>query len=287
MRFCVRCGAARDGAESFCVSCGNPFPQPMPIDPPAPPADLVETPGRWSTGRWSTPFVAAWVAVALVVAGTTVGVLVGRAEHTPSTRSAPDTGIRGLPGGPSLPSGQPDAPTETADTTDITGGGPTGDSTADSSTDSSDAAGGGPTGPESAPTDPNGVVSLSSTAALDPAAPAVLSLLSRYFQAINTRDYQLYRDVHTADSQASLDPDTFQLGFESTEDSDAVVTTIGVQPDGRPTADVAFTSHQDSVDGPEGDTCDRWNVTFFLDPDGDGYLIGAPPSTYHASHQAC
>ena len=83
MRFCVRCGAARDGAESFCVSCGNPFPQPMPIDPPAPPADLVETPGRWSTGRWSTPFVAAWVAVATLAFffGMVVAVLTGSALY--------------------------------------------------------------------------------------------------------------------------------------------------------------------------------------------------------------
>lgn len=273
MRFCTRCGAARHGAEQSCLSCGHPFPS-AEVPAWAAPTDLLEAAPR-STGRWSTPFVAAVALVALIVAGVTVGVLVVRAGHNPPTRSASGPGTVGPPTGVSPPSDLTETPT------DGTGVEPTFGATEEPTTPAD------PTDTEPAPTDPNGVVTLSDTAALDPAAPAVLSLVSRYFQAINTHDYQSYRDIHTADSQTSLDPDTFRLGFESTEDSDAVVTTIGVQPDGQPTAEVTFTSHQNSVDGPNGDTCDQWNITLFLEPDGDGYLIGSAPSTYHASHQAC
>jgi len=272
VNFCTRCGAARHGTEPSCLSCGHPFPS---TEVPAwtDPTDLVETTPR-PTGRWSTPFVAAVVLVVLIMAGATVGVLVARADHDPPTRSASGPGTVAPPNVPSLPSDLPNAPTGGS------GDEPTFEATEEPTTDE-------PTTATTIPADPNGVVTLSDTAALDPAAPAVLSLVSRYFQAINTRDYQSYRDIHTAESQAALDPDTFRLGFESTEDSDAVVTTIGVQPDGQPTAEVTFTSHQNSVDGPNGDTCDRWSIILFLEPGGDGYLIGSAPSTYHASHQAC
>lgn len=279
MRFCVHCGAERHGAETFCMFCGQPFRSDQPpatpttsaaSATPGPGPTPVETPGRWSTGRWPTGFVAAWVALALVVAGATVGVLVVRAEHAPPTGHRLDAGSGPPPASDPFPDGEPDSPTAT-DT----------DEPADAtSTDE-------PTETQTTPTDPNGVVTLSDSAALDPAAPEVLALLSQYFQAVNTHDYQLYQDIHAADAQASLDPDSFRLGFESTEDSDAVVTVIGVQPDGQPTAEVTFTSTQNSVDGPNGDTCDRWDITLFLEPDGDGYLITTPPSTYHASHQPC
>lgn len=277
MRFCTRCGAARHGTEQSCLSCGHPFPS-AEVPARAVPTDLVETAPR-STSHWSTPFAAAVVLVALIVAGVTVGVLVVRADHGTPTRSVSGPGTVGPPSVVSPPSDLPDTPT------DGTGDEPTFDVTEEPTTATTIP--GEPTGAGPAPVDPNGVVTLSDTAALNPAAPAVLSLVSRYFQAINTRDYQSYRDIHTAESQASLDPDTFRLGFESTEDSDAVVTTIGVQPDGQPTAEITFTSHQNSVDGPNGDTCDRWSIILFLEPGGDGYLIGSAPSTYHSSHLAC
>ena len=79
----------------------------------------------------------------------------------------------------------------------------------------------------------------------------------------------------------------FQTGFESTQDSDVLVTGITTAPDGRPAADVTFTSRQQPQDGPDGESCTNWHVTMFFDGSAGSYTIGAPPAGYHASYQAC
>lgn len=272
MKFCVRCGAARSAAEAFCTSCGQPFPA-SPVT-----AGSAKGSGRWSSGRWPTHFVAAWVALGLVVAGTTVGVLVSRAENAPPTGQSGD--VHAFPTSQPTDDGISPTPTDLFPTdTEPTDSTPTDDESSgdDESTDE----------PTETPTDPNGVVVLSESATLDPDAAPVLSVVSQYFQAINTDDFDLYYNLHTADAQAGIDAGTFETGFESTRDADAEVTEIGFQPDGERTAEVTFTSTQDAVDGPDGDTCDQWDIVLFLEADGDDFLIGSPPASYHASFQPC
>ena len=79
----------------------------------------------------------------------------------------------------------------------------------------------------------------------------------------------------------------FQAGFESTQDSDVLVTGITTAPDGRPAADVTFISRQQPQDGPDGQSCTDWHVTLFFDGSAGSYTIGAPPAAYQASYQAC
>ena len=66
-----------------------------------------------------------------------------------------------------------------------------------------------------------------------------------------------------------------------------VITSIGQGPDGRPAADVSFTSRQQPQDGPEGESCTNWQVTMFFDGQAGTHTIGAPAAGYHASYQAC
>ena len=79
----------------------------------------------------------------------------------------------------------------------------------------------------------------------------------------------------------------FQTGFRSTQDSNVLITGIGQAPDGRPAADVTFTSRQQPQDGPQGESCTNWQVTMFFDDPAGTYTIGAPAAGYHASYQAC
>ncbi|HEY1324887.1 MAG TPA: hypothetical protein VGF32_31820, partial [Streptosporangiaceae bacterium] len=58
-------------------------------------------------------------------------------------------------------------------------------------------------------------------------------------------------------------------------------------PDGRPAADVTFTSRQQPQDGPGGESCTDWHVMMFLDSKAGTYTIGAPPNGYKAAYQAC
>ena len=65
-------------------------------------------------------------------------------------------------------------------------------------------------------------------------------MITEYFRAINSRDYAGYLTVESPGN--ALTEQQFQTGFRSTVDSDVLVTSITTAPDGRPAADVTFTS---------------------------------------------
>ncbi len=141
----------------------------------------------------------------------------------------------------------------------------------------------GPTGPASAP--PAGRASLAPAAALYPGAGAIESVVNRYFQAINGRDYAAYQA--TRSPGIAMTASQFQAGFASTQDSDVLITGITTMPGGQPAADVTFTSRQQPQDGPEGESCTNWHVTMYFDGSAGTYTIGAPPNGYKAAYQAC
>jgi hypothetical protein len=138
-------------------------------------------------------------------------------------------------------------------------------------------------GPASAP--PAGLASLAPAAALYPGAGAIEAVVNRYFQAINGRDYAAYQA--TLSPGIAMSESQFQAGFESTRDSDVLITEITTMPGGQPAADVTFTSRQQPRDGPEGESCTNWRVTMYFDGSAGTYTIGAPPNGYKAAYQAC
>ena len=137
--------------------------------------------------------------------------------------------------------------------------------------------------PASAP--PAGLASLTPAAALYPGASAIAGVINRYFQAINSRDYAAYRATQSPGS--AMTAQQFQAGFESTRDSNVLITSITTMPDGSPAADVTFTSQQQPRDGPEGESCTNWHVTMYFDVNAGTYTIGVPPNGYKAAYQAC
>ena len=140
-----------------------------------------------------------------------------------------------------------------------------------------------PSAPSPSPTDT--LVSLAPAAAGYPGAAAIQPVITEYFQAINSRDYPGY--LTTQSPGNALTEQQFQTGFRSTVDSDMLITSITTASDGRPAADVSFTSRQQPQDGPGGESCTNWQVTMFFDASAGTYTIGAPPADYHASYQAC
>ncbi|HEV2254349.1 MAG TPA: hypothetical protein VGS06_14240 [Streptosporangiaceae bacterium] len=137
----------------------------------------------------------------------------------------------------------------------------------------------------SSPTASPSLVSIAPAAAQYPAAGQITPVITEYFQAINERDYAGY--LTTESPGNALSAQQFQTGYESTADSDVLVTSMFTAPDGRPAADVTFTSRQQPQDGPDGESCTSWQVTLFFDFDGANYTIGSPPGYYRASQQAC
>jgi hypothetical protein len=126
---------------------------------------------------------------------------------------------------------------------------------------------------------------LAPAAARYPGAAAIQAVMSRYFQAINGRDYAAYRATQSPGN--AMTASQFQAGFGSTQDADVLVTGITTAPGGRPAADVTFTSRQQPQDGPEGESCTNWHVTMYFDGSAGTYTIGAPPNGYKAAYQAC
>ena len=135
------------------------------------------------------------------------------------------------------------------------------------------------------PNPPETLVSLATAAAGSPDAAAIQPVITEYFRAINSRDYTGY--LTTQSPGHALTEQQFRTGFPSTVDSSVVVTSITTAPDGRPAAEVSFTSRQQPQDGPDGESCTNWQVTMFFDDNAGTYAIGAPPAGYRASYQAC
>ena len=135
------------------------------------------------------------------------------------------------------------------------------------------------------PTTAAGAAVLAPAASRYPGAAAIQAVMSRYFQAINGRDYAAYRATQSPGN--AMIASQFQAGFGSTQDADVLVTGITTAPGGRPAADVTFTSRQQPQDGPEGESCTNWHVTMYFDGSAGTYTIGAPPNGYKAAYQAC
>jgi hypothetical protein len=150
---------------------------------------------------------------------------------------------------------------------------------------SSSASASAPAGSAPASAPPAGLATLAPAAALYPGAVAIEKVIDRYFQAINSRDYAAYLTTQSPDNVMTASQ--FQAGFESTRDSDVLITGITSGFDGRPAADVTFTSRQQPHDGPDGESCTNWHVTMYFDGSARTYTIGAPPNGYKAAYQAC
>lgn len=131
------------------------------------------------------------------------------------------------------------------------------------------------------------MVALAPGAAGNPAATRVTALLNRYFTAINKRDYQAYASVFDQQLQQPDPQSSFDVGYATTTDSAVTLAGISDTGSGSLAASVTFTSQQSPADSPDNSSCDQWSITLFLVPDGTTYLIGPPPSNYHASYQAC
>jgi hypothetical protein len=129
------------------------------------------------------------------------------------------------------------------------------------------------------------LVSLAPAAARYSGAGLIEPVITEYFQAINHRDYAGY--LTTQSPGAAMSAQQFRAGFRSTVDSHVLVNSISTAPDGRPAADVTFTSRQQPQDGPGGESCTDWHMTMFLDDHGGTYTLSAPPASYHASYHAC
>jgi hypothetical protein len=115
----------------------------------------------------------------------------------------------------------------------------------------------------------------------------VETTLSRYFHGINTHNYTEYQSAHNPHEQATEPESAFDSGYGSTEDSGMTLISLQSTADGGESATVTFTSRQDAGSSIDGSACNNWRVTYFLVPEGTGYLIGPAPAGYKPTYSDC
>jgi hypothetical protein len=115
----------------------------------------------------------------------------------------------------------------------------------------------------------------------------VVDVLTGYFVSIEQRDFATYRSLFAAPIRTAMDPGKVARGYRSTRNADVRLVRLDDLGGGRAAAWVDFTSTQAAVDGPDGQTCTRWSIGLFLQPEAGREVIGAPPSGYRATYRPC
>jgi hypothetical protein len=122
----------------------------------------------------------------------------------------------------------------------------------------------------------------------NPMAQPVVDLFTRYFAAINNRDWGQYRRTYAPDYRTSFNAEAFYKGYESTHDSDARLLSLHPSSDGRTVVLIAFTSRQNAADSPDqNETCTDWQIRYWVEQDGGKVFIGRPPQGHHFSYTGC
>jgi hypothetical protein len=321
MSFCTACGRPRTGTSRFCNGCGTEFrdqqqdqprgtvtnpdafretmtsyPGPPVAEPPhaaptypgasyAEPAHGPVSRAPSYAGRESYPGPASRppggppgrrnrliaVIAAVIVLGAAGGAYALVASHGHGKAAAQPTATASIAASQAAPvSSAPASPTASSAT-----------GAAVASGGASNPAAGGATNPAAQ------VVVVAPAAAGNSAAPQVTSLVDRYFTAINQHDYAAYASLLDPQMQQQNPQSSFDSGYATTTDSAETLTGISGTGSGGLAASLTFTSQQSPADSPDNSSCDQWSITLFLVPNGTGYLIGPPPSSYRASYQAC
>jgi hypothetical protein len=131
-----------------------------------------------------------------------------------------------------------------------------------------------------------GPVAIAPAVAGNATAAPIAAFLDEYFDAINNRDYQAYVALRSPQAQG-LTQAQFDAGYASTTDNDETLDGISSAANGDSIAQVTFTSQQSAANSATNSTCTTWNISLYLVPTGDGYLIDNPPADYHAAYAAC
>jgi hypothetical protein len=133
-----------------------------------------------------------------------------------------------------------------------------------------------PGGTLAAPEPGPSTVRLAGDAATHPDAERVQRLLQKYFDAINTGDYQLWRTVVIPQWARDTGEGAWRAQYRSTLDGNIVVYRLEPRPGGGLVALISFTSLQNPADAPPElrVRCLRWWVSYPLFGQGDQLRLG-------------
>jgi hypothetical protein len=248
------------GSNSGTGSAPPTHPVPPMMPPPQPP--YSPGPDRRSAGGRRVLWTVVVLIVALAAGGGAYALVKGLGKHpsaqstTPPTRQA-STGAGSTP--PASPTAKATASASGAASTSVT----------------------------ATPTPSPSLVTIAPGVGENTAVPPVETLLSHYFDGINTHNYTEYSSTLTPQNQANQPQSNFESGYSTTTDSGMTLTSLTATGGGDLTATVTFTSHQAAADSVDNSTCNNWTLNYYLVPNGTGYLISPAPSGYQPTYSDC
>jgi len=101
--------------------------------------------------------------------------------------------------------------------------------------------------------------------------PAVVDWLNEYFNAINTLHYQRFLSLLDAQQQSTWSRYSFRHDYSTTQDSDITLVSL-TGGESSPAATFTFTSHQNPAFSNFHTNCTNWELTFYLEQGGSGYI---------------
>lgn len=185
------------------------------------------------------------------------------------------------------PNSAPSSPSSTDSSAAVSSSGsPGGSGTGDPGAGSSSSTAASITSPSAViPTSPERTaVILAGVAADDPQAAEIRDLLQRHFDAINSRDYELWATTVTKEQSDAVGPERWLEEYSTTSDSEGSVIVIDQQPR---QVQLTFRSRQAPELAPDKKSdCVIWSVTFPL-VTVDGELRIGPSVENRARYRPC
>lgn len=124
--------------------------------------------------------------------------------------------------------------------------------------------------------------------AIHPQGDAVRRTVQTFFSAINSRNYQLWRTVATAERQHSQPLKEWQDSFKSTKDGSILIYRIERGGGDSLRVLVGLTSTQNLTEAPKDfqEKCIRWRLVLPIETQG-GLKIDLPVSNYPPEREKC
>jgi hypothetical protein len=133
----------------------------------------------------------------------------------------------------------------------------------------------------------DGLVTIEPDVAGAPHEAAVVAVMNRYFSAIDSHAYRVFKKLFSPAARGELSAAMFRVGYRTTRDSAATLRSIGVIGPRQVDAVVTFTSYQQARFISTQSSCEAWRISLRLIKSGHGYLLGTPPDGYQPSSRSC
>jgi S1-C subfamily serine protease len=121
----------------------------------------------------------------------------------------------------------------------------------------------------------------------DPTSESVASFFAGYFAAVNAADYDAVWSMLGPNLRGRTSA-RLARGLSTTLDTGMDVQAVTPKRGGKVLAHVSFTSFQAPEKGPDGDTCDNWDLDYLLAPVGGSWQISAASGHQNGpTHSTC